>query len=334
MNKKTHNKYIFLCFLLIFLLCGCSQNNTPISKTGFYFDTVIQITLYDTRDEQLLDGCFQIAQTYENLFSATKRDSDIWNINHAQGKSICVSDDTVHLLKSAIYYSELTEGKIDPTIYPVSRLWNFGSGDTAMVPESTLLTSALTHVDYRNIDFSETNPHEISLKDPDSAIDLGFIAKGYIADQMKEYLQNNHVHSACINLGGNVLTIGNKPDESPFRIGIQKPFAKSGEAITVVPVENYSLVSSGIYERYFYENNILYHHILDSHTGYPVDNNLAGVTILSPSSEEGDALSTTCFILGLEDGMHLIEEIPGIEALFITKDDKLYYSSGFPQTGP
>ena len=148
-------------------------------------------------------------------------------------------------------------------------------------------------------------------------IDLGFIAKGYIADKMKEYLLSNGVESALINLGGNVLTIGNKPDGSPYILGIQEPFSNGQSSIPNVSIRDKSLVTSGVYERYFYEKDTLYHHILDTKTGYPIDNDLLGVTILSESSMEGDAYSTICLCLGLEDGMKLIEKTEGLEALLI-----------------
>ena len=168
----------------------------------------------------------------------------------------------------------------------------------------------------------------VTLLDPESQISLGFIAKGYIADKLKEYLLSENIRSAIINLGGNLLAVGVKPDGSPFQFGIQKPFDTQGTPVTVLSVSDKSAVSSGIYERYFYQNQVLYHHILDASDGYPVQNNLLGVTILSDSSTVGDALSTTCFVLGPEEGMQLIESLDEVEAVFVTKDYALHYSSG------
>ncbi len=321
--------FVLLCITLI-LLNGCARNTKPISKTGFYFDTVIQITLYDTKDTAYLDGCFDLAKTYENMLSATIEGSDIWNINHSNGQPVVVSKETSGLIQTALSYAMLYDGKIDPTIFPVSRLWHFGSDEEPCVPAKDDIVEALTHVDYHTI---QTDGNTVTLKDPKAALDLGFIAKGYIADQIKKYLLENGVKSACINLGGNVLTVGSKPDGSDFHIGIQEPFAKEGQAVTVVNTSDMSLVSSGIYERYFYEDGILYHHILDTETGYPLNNDLAGVTILSASSTEGDALSTTCYLLGLTEGLSLIESLDNVEALFITRDGKLYTTSGFPDIG-
>ena len=140
-------------------------------------------------------------------------------------------------------------------------------------------------------------------------IDLGFVAKGYIADRMKEYLIANNVKSAVINLGGNVLTIGGRPDHTPFKVGIQKPFADAGTSILILDVQDRSLVSSGNYERFFLKEDVLYHHILSTSDGYPADSGLSGVTIISERSVDGDALSTYCFILGYEKGKKLIDSL-------------------------
>ena len=328
-------KLRFILLTTLVIVCaytfGCSRNYEPVTETGFYLDTVIQITLYDTdgRDSCLenIQECFTMIDRYENLFSATIEDSDIWNINHSGGAPITVSDDTVSLLQTALYYSEMSDGQVDVTVLPLSSLWGFGSAGNAHKPDDDAIQEALSHIDYRTV---RIDSNTVTLSDPEASVDLGFIAKGYIADRLKEYLVNQGVESACINLGGNLITIGNKPDGQPYRIGIQKPFADEGEIITAIDVTDSSVVSSGVYERYFYEDDILYHHLLDTSTGYPSNNNIAGVTILSPSSADADALSTTCFFLGVDKGMELIESLDDTEALFITTDGSLIHSDGFP----
>lgn len=328
--KKKFLILSLIILLLISNLSGCNKAATPLTKTGFYFDTVISVTIYDSSKEYTLDQCLKLSEHYEKLFSPTLEGSDIWNINHSGGAPVTVDEETIFLLKKALSYAELTKGQLNPAIAPLSSLWNFSSAatDTHLVPDSQEIKARLEHTDYQNI---LIHGQTVQLSDAESAIDLGCIAKGYIADKLKEYLLKEQVESALINLGGNVLAVGNKPDSSPFLIGIQKPFAESGTAETTVSVSDSSAVTSGIYERYFEEDGILYHHILDPKTGYPVDNNLASVTILSPSSVDGDALSTSCLLLGLEDGSALIESLPDTEALFITKDGSLYYTSGFPK---
>lgn len=330
-------KYVGLSVLLsVVLLSGCGRTAAPVSQTGFCLDTVVTITLYAAGSrsshnncQQTIEDCFSLIDDYERLFSATLEDSDIWNINHGGGKPVTVSDDTVSLLQTALYYSELTDGSVDLTVLPLSELWDFGSEGNAHVPDKAAITEALSHIDYHTVRLEGST---VTLTDPHAAIDPGFIAKGYIADRLKEYLLSQGVESACISLGGNVITIGNKPGGQPYRIGIQKPFAAEGETIAAIGVTDASVVSSGIYERYFYEDNILYHHLLDTQTGYPVDNNIAGVTILAPTSIEADALSTTCYFLGIDEGMKFIESLDGVEALFILTDGTLLQSGGFPHS--
>ena len=316
--KKTRKS--LMLFLFPLLLSGCSlKTQEPISKTGSYFDTVIQIDIYDSNDTKLLNKCFEYCESFEQTISRTIETSEIYKINHSKGNPVEVSDVTLELLQKGIEYGDLTNGKFDITIAPLMELWDFknNSGD---VPSHDDILEALSHVNYKNI---VIDGNKVSLSDPDAAIDLGGIAKGYMADYLKEYLISERIESALINLGGNILTIGSKPDGTPFNLGIQKPFDKQGTAITSVKATDSSVVSSGVYERYFEVNDILYHHILDTTTGYPCDNKLLGVTILSENSVDGDALSTSCFVLGVADGMKLIESLDNVDAIFITEDYKL-----------
>ena len=325
----------FLSLTVLVIICtyisGCSRTAEPVTETGFYLDTVVQITLYDTdgRDSCIknINECFTLIDNYERLFSATIESSDIWNINHSGGNPVSVSDDTVNLLQAALYYSELSDGQVDLTVLPLSELWEFGSEGNSHKPNDDAIKEAVSHIDYHVV---HIDGNIVTLSDSEASVDLGFIAKGYIADRLKEYLLEQGVESACISLGGNLVTIGNKPGGQPYRIGIQKPFAAEGEIITAIDVTDSSVVSSGVYERYFYENDVLYHHLLNTATGYPADNNIAGVTILAPSSVDADALSTTCFFLGIDKGMTLIESLDNTEVLFITMDGELLCSDGFP----
>lgn len=315
-----------ICILLLSFISGCSSSETsaPISKTSFLFDTVVTITVYDKEDAKLLDHCFQICEEYENLLSRTISGSDIDKLNHADGKTVSLSADTVSLIKDAVLYHQLSNGSFDITIGTISTLWDFTGASPVPVP-SAIINEKLEHVNSSKI---HINNLSVTLEDPETAIDLGGIAKGYIADRLKEYLSKNGVEHALIDLGGNILTIGEKPNGTPYQIGIKKPFDENGGVITTVAIENQSVVTSGIYERYFEYNEKLYHHILSPLTGYPVCNNLLSVTIISDCSKDGDALSTSCMVLGLEEGMSLIESIPDIEAIFITDDYKLHYSTG------
>ena len=158
---------------------------------------------------------------------------------------------------------------------------------------------------------------------------LGAIAKGYIADQVKALLVEQGVEHAVINLGRNILLIGGRPDGTDFLVGVQDPNAEEGALADMVAAQGKSVVTSGVDERYFVYEGKKYHHVLDPFTGFPADTGVASVTILSDNSAQGDALSTTCLLLGPEAGMELIESLDGVEALFITTDGEQIASSGY-----
>lgn len=316
---------LLLLFPVLISVPGCQKSNQPMTYTDYYFNTVISLTFYSADDCALAEECFALCEKYENLLSRTVEGSDIWRINHSNGEPVSVSSETYNLLEQALYYCELTEGKIDITVAPLMDLWNFTEAtDETVPPSSAEINALLEHVDYRLVELGENNT--VTLKDPDSAIDLGFIAKGFIADQIKDYLISQGVTSALINLGGNVCAIGNKPDGSAYTIGIQQPFAAAGTTSDVVQVTNSSVVTSGTYERYFTYENVIYHHILDATTGYPVENELTGITIICDSSATADALSTTCFVLGPEDALKYIETLDNTECILINVSGQITYS--------
>ncbi|MFQ9396278.1 MAG: FAD:protein FMN transferase [Lachnospiraceae bacterium] len=206
--------------------------------------------------------------------------------------------ETSELIQIGLSYGELSEGAFDISIEPVSSLWDFTSGD-AVIPDEKELAEAVALVDYRKV---HVNGNTVTFDTPGMGLDLGAIAKGYIADRIKEYLKKEGVEHALINLGGNILCLGDKPEGTAFRIGVQKPFGEATETLTICPIEDQSLVSSGTYERFFRKDGRIYHHILNPKTGYPYDNGLTAVTIRSDDSLTGDALSTTVFALGEEKG--------------------------------
>ncbi|WP_312371631.1 FAD:protein FMN transferase [Lachnoclostridium sp.] len=356
-NKSSQNKIAFLgrrtvrCLtfitlstvMLTFIACSkkspsidsseptptvkLNEDTTPISKSSFKLNTVVSITLYDSQDESIIDEAFQLCDYYENLLSRTKKESEIYQLNEKAHNSYTVSDDTKELLTKGIHYSQLSNGAFDLTLEPLTSLWNFGSSEERL-PSQDEIKEALTHIGYQ---YLTLDGNTITFEKDGMGIDLGAIAKGYIADKMKEFLISKGVNSAIINLGGNILCVGEKPDGSAFKVGIQKPFKDRNETIAVVEIRDLSVVSSGIYERFFTVDGKNYHHILNPATGYPYENDLTSVTIISKESVDGDALSTTCFALGLEKGMKLIESMPDTYAVFITSDYELHYTKGFKE---
>lgn len=321
-GKNFHRILLSAACMMIVSGCGNFSSKEPLKATGFYFDTVISIALYEGGSEDILDACMELAAYYDTLLSPNIEGSDIWKINHSLGAAVEVEEDTLTVLKTALSYAQLSDGLADPTIGSLSSLWNFGSGNEQIVPSAEEISAALSHVDYHTVIIEGSR---VTLTDPEAQIDLGFIAKGFIGDQMKAFLISKGVSSALINLGGNVVTLGSRPDGTPFCIGIQKPFADAGTAALTLDLTDISVVSSGNYERYFEKDGVYYHHILSPKTGYPAESGLSQVTILSPSSIDADALSTLCFLLGYENACLLLKEYPGFQAVFITTDGEIHY---------
>lgn len=312
--------------LALLFLSGCSSvSDTPVSRTATFFDTVITIKIYDKDAEDVLNACIEKCKDYESRFSRTLEGSEIYQLNHAGGQAVELSPDTIELINLGLKYCELSEGSFDITVAPLDDVWNFKE-NAGTVPDPAAIEEAKSHVNYHTV---VVNGNQVQLTDPAAQIDLGGVAKGYIADKLKSFMKKQGVANAIIDLGGNVLAIGGKPGGESFNIGIQKPFAEQGTPITSVKIKDKSVVSSGIYQRYFKVDDKVYHHILNPVTGYPCENNLLGVTIVAGSSADADGLSTTCFILGRKRGIELINKISGVEAVFITDDYKLHYTSGF-----
>ncbi|MDE6529872.1 MAG: FAD:protein FMN transferase, partial [Lachnospiraceae bacterium] len=210
--------FVLSLVCLFFMISSCTPATEVTTVEGFFFDTFINIVIYDPCSSDITDGCIELCSHYDNLFSKSVPESDIYRINHAAGAPVTVSEDTVFLLSEAIRYAGLTDGKIDPTIETVGSLWDFHPSDTPKLPDETEIASALTHVDYRNIRITDTT---VTLTDPESSLSLAFLAKGYIADKLKEYLLANGIQNAIINLGGNTVVLGSKPDNEPFTVGVE-----------------------------------------------------------------------------------------------------------------
>lgn len=334
LRRIKHAACIALCASLSLSLTGCGtafalKSTEPIQRTDFLLNTFVDIKIYDSDDTSILDDAIAICKDYEAQFSRTMESSEIYKLNHrsADEQLFTLSDDTADLLEKALCYCKLSDGAFDITVEPVSSLWDFTSGEAAL-PDSEVIASAAEYVDYKTLILEENT---LTFLSPNTTLDLGAIAKGYIADRIKDHLVESGVKSAVINLGGNVLCIGKKPDGTPFKIGLQKPFAETSETFAVMGIEDMSVVTSGVYERNFEIDGQNYHHILDPKTGYPYDNGLISVTIVSEKSVDGDGLSTTCFSLGLEDGLALAESLDGVYACFIDEDYNVYYSEGMKE---
>ena len=330
MNKK---KLPLILILIIVILSSLhllitNKKEDKISSTYYNLGTINEITLYNIKKEhgkRILKECESILIDIDNKMSCQILTSEISKINDNAGIDyVSVSDDTYRVIKESIDFSKISNDTFDISIGPIIDLWGIGT-DNAKVPTKEDIQSKLSLVNYKNILLDE-NTHSVKLSKKNMKIDLGGIAKGYAADKIYAYLKEENLESALINLGGNIYALGTKSNNQPFSIGIQDPTKARGNSIGNIKISNKSVVTSGIYERYLEFNDKIYHHMLDPHTGYPFDNNLSSVTIVSDTSMICDALSTTTFGLGIEGGMRLIDDMDGVDAIFITKDKKVYLS--------
>lgn len=318
---------IVLIFLILF---NTIWKKGTYSTTNYYLDTVNQISLINVRKDKadkVLPEVNKLILNINNEMSLQLPASDLSKINKEAGiKPVKVTDDLFDVIEKALYYSKLTNGKFDISVGPLTSMWNIGNSN-ARVPSEREIKNDLPLVDYKNIELNKKEK-TVYLKKKGMKLDLGGIAKGFCADKVASYLEKNGIDNAIINLGGNIYVIGKNDSGKDFSIGIQDPSKKDTEPMANIVTTNKSIVTSGIYERYLEKDGKLYHHMLNPETGYPFDNNLSSVTIISNKSIDGDALSTSIYGLGLKDGMKKIENIKGIEAIFITKDGKVYITSG------
>jgi len=316
-------KYILTILLLSMslTLAGCDrgQKMDPISETRLLLDTVCTITVYDPAEQGLLIEALDLCEKYESLYSRTIEGSDVWRINHAEGMPVSVEESTAGLIQAALDYGAVSGGFFDITVGRLCALWDF-SGNPS-VPSPADLAKALDTVDYRQVSIESGM---VRIGNAQAWLDLGGIAKGYIADQLAGFLKERGVKSAIINLGGNIVTVGKRPDGGLWYIGVTQPFSDRSEIIGGLSIGEASIVTSGIYERQFMENGILYHHILDPASGMPVDSDVVSVTIVTESSTAGDALSTIVILLGSEKAAAVLDQAPGlVGAVLMLKSGEL-----------
>jgi thiamine biosynthesis lipoprotein len=287
--------------------------------------TVCTITIYDHPSEEAFSAAFDRIREIENHMSLHTDSSEIALVNANAGKeAVQVSPDTFAVIEKALEIARLSEGAFDPTIAPLVQAWDIG-GDNARRPPDEEIAALLPLVDYTKV-ILEPEKREVYLPVEGMALDLGGIAKGYAADEVKQILLDHGVNKAIVNLGGNVLTLGRKVDGSFWRIGIQDPDDGRGAYVMIVELNDTSLVTSGPYERFLELEGELYHHILDTTTGFPVESDFTSVSIITQSSFLADALSTSVYALGYEKGMDLINSLDGVQAVFLTEDKEVVLS--------
>lgn len=290
-------------------------------------NTVITQKVIGNNAEKAMRDCSDELKRLEAMLTFFSEDSDIARINRSAGESfVAISADTLKVLSAAKEFSSVSGGAFDITMAPIIRCWNVNSPEHR-IPEQAEIADLLKLVDSNDLVVNEAN-RSAYLKRKGQMIDLGGIAKGYAADRAKAIYLENGIESAFINLGGNVLVIGGKPDGSPWRVGIQDPRGAMNSFIGVLSLKNKTVVTSGDYQRYFMKGDKRYHHILDPRTGYPSNSGIIGATIVADVSMDADALSTAAFVMGIDAALNMLTKYEGVEAVLVTEDKKIVITKG------
>ena len=319
-------KLILSFISVLLLLTGCTtaaqDSGLPYNTGLFAMDTYITMELYGDDADIAAGEASDKIEELEQLWSVSSPTSDIYKVNHSDGSTTLVNDETAEILDFALKMSDRTAGFLDITVYPVLKAWGFTT-DSYRVPENREIDELIKYVDYRSVQL-EGNSVTLPL---DVELDLGAVGKGYAGDIAAEMIKEKGITSGFINLGGNVQLIGSKPDGSNWKLGIQSPF-DSGN-MGVLEVSDCAVVTSGNYEKYFIgEDGKRYCHILDPSTGYPVDNGLVSVTVVSDEGKYCDALSTALFVMGKDAAIEYWRNHTDFDFILVTEDGEISITPG------
>lgn len=332
--RLTAALLLTVCLTAAGLLSGCAQMRSS-NETALILGTVINVRLYGKTSQEKLDNAAKAAldraRELEQIFSATSDTSELSYVNqNAANGPVEVSPELYTVLERSLYFAELTGGAFDPTLGKLINLWGIGT-DHARVPNISEITPLAEQKNYENVILDEAR-QTVMFTTEGFSLDLGGIAKGYAADEMKKLLVEDYgITSAVLNLGGNIITIGQRYDGQPWTLGIADPQnpQDSDHPAVLLKVEGKTFVTSGDYQRYFTgDDGQRYHHILDGATGYPARTGLSSVTIITDCSMDADAWSTAAFVLGEEKATGLLKTMDGVEAVFISADETVTATEG------
>ncbi|EQB22799.1 Thiamin biosynthesis lipoprotein ApbE [Dehalobacter sp. UNSWDHB] len=317
--------------LILFLTCLCGwigfilyNQNVHYQETRFLFDTEVSLEVNGWGAKSIGLQALNRMNEIDSKLDKFSKGSELDRINQAAGvKPVEVSDLTFEVIQQSIEVAEMTQGAYDPTIGPIMTLWGFGLEGQHRVPSAQEVEATLKLVDYRKVVLDQEKK-TVFLAQKGMVLDLGGIAKGYAVDQAVSILRKNSITSALVSAGGNIFTIGQKSNNSPWQIGIRNPVAK-GKVVGYVQMQNQDIDTSGDYEQFFWAEGKKYSHIMDPRTGYPVQG-VSGSTVIVSQASQADALATAVFVLGAEKGLKLIDEVNG-SGLVINSEGELFFSS-------
>ena len=308
--------------------CGGEQKVSSQGSQVFAMDTVMLLTVYGDQAQQGLDQAEQTIQKLEKLWSATDENSEIWALNHSGGNWVELSEDTREILSRGLELCALTDGALDLTAYSAVQAWGFPTG-AYRVPDETELEQLVGTIDYTQV---ELDDNQARLPE-DMSLDLGAVAKGRLGEVLSQDLKELGVTSALLELGGNIQTVGTKPDGSRWRVGIQDPNSQEGGYLAIVEVADQAVVTSGDYQRYFEQDGQTYCHIMDPATAAPADSGVDSVSIVGSDGTVCDALSTALFVMGEEKGAQFWKDHPELdfEAIFVSQDGTIAVTEGLEE---
>ena len=321
-----------LAAFLVVGLTGCGETDPDEAREVIQviaMDTAMIFTAYGEKSTHADYMVEDEIRRLDALLSRTDEDSVIWQLNHADGLGITVGEEVCGLIETAEAYTQATGGAFDITIAPVVSAWGFTT-DSYQVPDGAELAELLTHVGPEHI----TTAGDAAALAPGTQIDLGAIAKGYASDRVAAIFRENNVPRGKAELGGNILVMGDKPDGTPWRVGVQDPAKPNEEAYAaILALEDAFIVTSGSYQRYFEQDGKRYHHIIDPATGYPADSGLTSVTVVADSGEGNgtmcDALSTALFVMGEEKALDFWRSgAYDFQLVLVTEDDRVVVTDG------
>ena len=316
-----------VAFLLCAGLLAAARANAeqPLSRTEKVLWTICTITLHDHASEKVLDECFARLREIDSRMSTNTPGSQLDMVSAQAGKTpVKVTDDVMFVAKKALFMAAISDGLFDPTVGPLMKTWKM-EGDHPDIPKQADIDAARKLVNWRDIVLDES-AKTIFLRRPSMHLDFGALVKGYAADEAARILGERGVKSAMIDLGGDILAVGRSPSNAPWRIGVQNPETERGESLGVALVTNQAVVTSGVYEHFFIKNGKRYHHIMDTRTGYPVDNGLTSVTVVTPSSTDADGFGLLLFCEGTREGLKLGEKL-GLGVIMVDTQRKVYVTS-------
>lgn len=301
-------------------MLGCGK---PRRDSYFAMDTFVTLEAYGFRADAALEACRRETLRIEGLMSVASETGDIYRVNHADGEPVRVAAETAEALERALLVSEATGGAFDPTVYPLVLRWGFTGGRHRVVDDDEL-AQCLPLVGWEKVSVSG----DLVALPRGSGLDLGGVAKGYATDRLVAILRGMRVRSALLSLGGNVYALGHRPNGGDWRIAVQNP--DGAGVVGVVRASDTAVITAGSYQRFFVEDGVCYHHILDPKTGRPAQSGLTSVTVVCPDATRADALSTALFVMGLADATAYWRGDGSFGAIFISDDGTVSYTEGLP----